>query len=51
MSNYEEEMVERILEFLKDKNDWIGLDLHLSTLGWMAQDLYDMLEDEFRGPA
>lgn len=51
MSHYEEEMVGRIREILKDKSDWIDLDLHPSTLDWWAQDLYDQLEDEFRGPA
>lgn len=51
MSDYEEEMVGRIREFLKDKSDWIDLDLRRSTLDWWAQDLYDTFEDEFRGPA
>jgi len=48
-TEYEREMVERIRDILIEQLDTVGVSVHGSAVDWMAQDMYDDLEDEFRG--
>lgn len=49
MSSYRYEMIARIRENLKWNLEWIDEFLHADTLTWLAESMYDELEDELRG--
>lgn len=51
MSQYEEEIKRIIRDTIIDQLDTVSVELHASAVDWMADDMYDALEDELRGPA
>jgi hypothetical protein len=51
MSKYERNLRERIANILTEQLNWIDVNLRADTVAWLAQSVYDELEDELRGPA
>lgn len=51
MTAYKAELLARIYSDLKGVIDDVGLDIHPTIIGWMAETAYESVEDELRGPA